>query len=288
MKRIFLFLATNLAVMLVLSVTASIVLSLLGIPEASGLLGLLVFSGVFGFGGAFISLFISKWVAKWSTGAVVIKEPSSSTEVWLLDTVRDLSERANLPMPEVAIYNGAPNAFATGSSKNSSLVAVSTGLLDLMDKNEVRAVLAHEMAHIQNGDMVTLTLIQGVVNTFVIFFARLLATFLSGGAKTENGSRVVYHVSTLIFEVLFGILASAIVAYFSRKREFRADAGAARLLGNRKPMQKALARLGGLNDEDTLPQSLTAFGFSGGKLSQMFASHPPIEARIAALESVEI
>lgn len=288
MKRIFLFLATNLAVMLVLSVTASIVLSLLGMPEASGLLGLLVFSGVFGFGGAFISLFISKWVAKWSTGAVVIKEPSSSTEVWLLDTVRDLSERANLPMPEVAIYNGAPNAFATGSSKNSSLVAVSTGLLDLMDKNEVRAVLAHEMAHIQNGDMVTLTLIQGVVNTFVIFFARLLATFLSGGAKTENGSRVVYHVSTLIFEVLFGILASAIVASFSRKREFRADAGAARLLGNRKPMQKALARLGGLNDEDTLPQSLTAFGFSGGKLSQMFASHPPIEARIAALENVEI
>ncbi len=288
MKRIFLFLATNLAVMLVLSVTASIVLSLLGMHEASGLLGLLVFSGVFGFGGAFISLFISKWVAKWSTGAVVIKEPSSSTEVWLLDTVRDLSERANLPMPEVAIYNGAPNAFATGSSKNSSLVAVSAGLLDLMDKNEVRAVLAHEMAHIQNGDMVTLTLIQGVVNTFVIFFARLLATFLSGGAKTENGSRVVYHVSTLIFEVLFGILASAIVASFSRKREFRADAGAARLLGNRKPMQKALARLGGLNDEDTLPQSLTAFGFSGGKLSQMFASHPPIEARIAALESVEI
>lgn len=288
MKRIFLFLATNLAVMLVLSVTASIVLSLLGMPEASGLLGLLVFSGVFGFGGAFISLLISKWVAKWSTGAVVIKEPSSSTEVWLLDTVRDLSERANLPMPEVAIYNGAPNAFATGSSKNSSLVAVSTGLLDLMDKNEVRAVLAHEMAHIQNGDMVTLTLIQGVVNTFVIFFARLLATFLSGGAKTENGSRVVYHVSTLIFEVLFGILASAIVASFSRKREFRADAGAARLLGNRKPMQKALARLGGLNDEDTLPQSLTAFGFSGGKLSQMFASHPPIEARIAALENVEI
>lgn len=288
MKRIFLFLATNLAVMLVLSVTASIVLSLLGMHEASGLLGLLVFSGVFGFGGAFISLLISKWVAKWSTGAVVIKEPSSSTEVWLLDTVRDLSERANLPMPEVAIYNGAPNAFATGSSKNSSLVAVSSGLLDLMDKNEVRAVLAHEMAHIQNGDMVTLTLIQGVVNTFVIFFARLLATFLSGGAKTENGSRVVYHVSTLIFEVLFGILASAIVAHFSRKREFRADAGAARLLGNRKPMQKALARLGGLNDEDTLPQSLTAFGFSGGKLSQMFASHPPIEARIAALENVEI
>ena len=288
MKRIFLFLATNLAVMLVLSVTASIFLCLLGMHEASGLLGLLVFSGVFGFGGAFISLFISKWVAKWSTGAVVIKEPSSSTEVWLLDTVRDLSERANLPMPEVAIYNGAPNAFATGSSKNSSLVAVSTGLLDLMDKNEVRAVLAHEMAHIQNGDMVTLTLIQGVVNTFVIFFARLLATFLSGGAKTENGSRVVYHVSTLIFEVLFGILASAIVASFSRKREFRADAGAARLLGNRKPMQKALARLGGLNDEDTLPQSLTAFGFSGGKLSQMFASHPPIEARIAALENVEI
>lgn len=288
MKRIFLFLATNLAVMLVLSVTASIVLSLLGMHEASGLLGLLVFSGVFGFGGAFISLLISKWVAKWSTGAVVIKEPSSSTEVWLLDTVRDLSERANLPMPEVAIYNGAPNAFATGSSKNSSLVAVSSGLLDLMDKNEVRAVLAHEMAHIQNGDMVTLTLIQGVVNTFVIFFARLLATFLSGGAKTENGSRVVYHVSTLIFEVLFGILASAIVASFSRKREFRADAGAARLLGNRKPMQKALARLGGLNDEDTLPQSLTAFGFSGGKLSQMFASHPPIEARIAALENVEI
>lgn len=288
MKRIFLFLATNLAVMLVLSVTASIVLSLLGMHEASGLLGLLVFSGVFGFGGAFISLFISKWVAKCSTGAVVIKEPSSSTEVWLLDTVRDLSERANLSMPEVAIYNGAPNAFATGSSKNSSLVAVSTGLLDLMDKNEVRAVLAHEMAHIQNGDMVTLTLIQGVVNTFVIFFARLLATFLSCGAKTENGSRVVYRVSTLIFEVLFGILASAIVASFSRKREFRADAGAARLIGNRKPMQKALARLGGLNDEDTLPQSLTAFGFSGGKLSQMFASHPPIEARIAALENVEI
>ena len=286
MKRIALFLATNLAIVVVLG----FVCSLLGIDRALAAEGLnfgalLAFSAVFGFGGSFISLLLSKTIAKASVGAQVIDSPSSSTEMWLVDTVRDLAERANLPMPEVAIYEGSPNAFATGATKNASLVAVSTGLLQTMDKNEVRAVLAHEIAHIQNGDMVTLTLIQGVVNTFVIFISRLIAAAVSRNQRGET-SHGIYLAVHVVCEIIFGVLASIIVAWFSRQREYRADAGAAKLLGSPKPMQQALARLGGLETQ-ALPDSLAAFGIAGG-VKEWFSSHPPIEARIAALENVNV
>ncbi len=288
MKRVLLFLATNLAVMLVLSV----VTSLLGVNRfltANGLnLGmLLAFAGVIGFGGAFISLLMSKSMAKWSTGARVIEAPSSSTEVWLVDTVARLAERAGLPMPEVAIYDGEPNAFATGATKNSSLVAVSTGLLQGMTREEVEAVLAHEVAHIANGDMVTLTLIQGVVNTFVVFLSRVIGyavdSFLRRNDEESSGPGIGYMVTSMICEVVFGILASIIVAWFSRQREFRADAGAAQLLRSPVPMQNALRRLGSLHTEP-LPQNMAASGIAGGPgWTALFSSHPPLEERIAAL-----
>ncbi len=288
MKRIVLFLLTNLAVMLVLS----IVTSLLGVNKfltANGLnLGmLLVFAGVIGFGGAFISLLMSKSMAKWSTGARVIEQPSSSTEVWLVDTVGKLASKAGLPMPEVAIYDGEPNAFATGATRNSSLVAVSTGLLQSMTREEAEAVLAHEVAHIANGDMVTLTLIQGVVNTFVIFLSRIVGyvvdSFLRRNDEESSGPGIGYMVTSMICEVVFGVLASMIVAWFSRQREFRADAGAARLMGSAVPMQNALRRLGGLHTEP-LPQNMAASGIAGGQgLMALFATHPPLEERISAL-----
>jgi heat shock protein HtpX len=288
MKRIILFLATNLAVMLVLSVVAS----LLGVNKyltANGLnLGmLLAFSALIGFGGAFISLLMSKTMAKWSTGARVIDSPATSTEVWLVDTVARLAQRANLPMPEVAIYDGEPNAFATGATKNSSLVAVSTGLLQGMTREEAEAVLAHEVAHIANGDMVTLTLIQGVVNTFVVFLARvvgyLVDSFLRRGDSESSGPGIGYMVTTIVCEIVFGIVASIIVAWFSRQREFRADSGAAHLMGTPVPMQNALRRLGSLHTEP-LPQSMAASGIAGGKgLMSLLATHPPLEQRIAAL-----
>jgi heat shock protein HtpX len=287
MKRVVLFLATNLAVMLVLGVAAS----LLGVNRfltANGLnLGmLLAFSGLIGFGGAFISLLMSKTMAKWSTGARVIESPSTSTEVWLVDTVARLADRAGLPMPEVAIYDGEPNAFATGATKNSSLVAVSTGLLQGMTREEAEAVLAHEVAHIANGDMVTLTLIQGVVNTFVVFLSRvvgyLVDSFLRRGEE-NSGPGIGYMVTSMICEVIFGVLASIIVAWFSRQREFRADAGAASLMGTPLPMQNALRRLGSLHTEP-LPQNMAASGIAGGHgLMALFATHPPLEQRIAAL-----
>lgn len=288
MKRVLLFLATNLAVMLVLS----LVTSLLGVNRfltANGLnLGmLLVFAAVIGFGGSFISLLMSKMMAKWSTGARVIESPSSSTEVWLVDTVARLSERAGLPMPEVAIYDGEPNAFATGASKNSSLVAVSTGLLAGMTREEAEAVLAHEIAHIANGDMVTLTLIQGVVNTFVIFLSRvvgyLVDSFLRKNDQESSGPGIGYMVTSMICEVVFGVLASIIVAWFSRQREFRADAGAAQLMRSPLPMQNALRRLGNLHTEP-LPQNMAASGIAGGQgWMALFSTHPPLEERIAAL-----
>ncbi|UCV15408.1 protease HtpX [Quatrionicoccus australiensis] len=288
MKRVLLFLATNFAVMLVLS----LVTSLLGVNRfltANGLnLGmLLVFAGVIGFGGAFISLLMSKSMAKWSTGARVIEAPSSSTEVWLVDTVARLAERAGLPMPEVAIYDGEPNAFATGATKNSSLVAVSTGLLQGMTREEVEAVLAHEVAHIANGDMVTLTLIQGVVNTFVVFLSRVVGyavdSFLRRNDEQSSGPGIGYMVTSMICEVVFGLLASIIVAWFSRQREFRADAGAAQLLRSPLPMQNALRRLGNMHTEP-LPQSMAASGIAGGQgWMALFSSHPPLEERIAAL-----
>ncbi len=288
MKRVILFLLTNLAVMLVLSITAS----LLGVNRfltANGLnFGmLLAFAALMGFGGAFISLLMSKSMAKWSTGAQVITSPSTSTEVWLVDTVARLSQRAGLPMPEVAIYEGEPNAFATGASKNSSLVAVSTGLLQSMTREEAEAVLAHEVAHIANGDMVTLTLIQGVVNTFVIFISRvvgyLVDSFLRRNDEESSGPGIGYMVTSFICEIVFGVLASMVVAWFSRQREFRADAGAAHLMGSAVPMQNALRRLGNLHTEP-LPQNMAASGIAGSSsVMALFASHPPLEARIAAL-----
>lgn len=288
MKRIFLFIATNLAVMLVMSV----VLSLLGVNRyltANGLqLGtLLGFSLVVGFTGAIFSLLISKPMAKWSTGARVIESPASSTEAWLVNVVQTLAQRAGIGMPEVAIYNGEPNAFATGAFKDSALVAVSTGLLENMTKEEVEAVLGHEVAHIANGDMVTMALIQGVVNTFVVFLARVVAYFVDSMlSRDEDDHRpgIGYFVTTIVCEIVFGVAASLIVAWFSRQREFRADAGSARLLGNRQPMINALARLGGLEPGE-LPKSMAASGISDkAGWGALFSTHPPMEERIAALQ----
>lgn len=291
MKRIVLFIATNLAVMLVLS----IVLSLLGIgrPGAGGQLqmgSLLAFSLVVGFTGAIISLLISKPMAKWSTGARVIDAPQNSTEQWLVSTVQGLAQRAGIGMPEVAVYDGEPNAFATGAFKNSALVAVSTGLLQSMNREEVEAVLGHEVAHIANGDMVTMTLIQGVVNTFVVFLARIVGFFvdkvLLRNNNEDRGPGIGYMVTVFVCEIIFGLLASIIVAWFSRQREFRADAGSARLLGSSTPMQHALARLGGM-EPGALPQNMAASGITGGGgWSALFSTHPPFEQRIAALQAI--
>ena len=290
MKRIVLFLATNLAVVLVVS----LVLNLLGVGRAVTGQGidigaLAIFSLVVGFTGSFISLLMSKPMAKWSTGARVIDQPANPTEMWLVDTVRRLSERAGIGMPEVAVYEGEPNAFATGAFKNSALVAVSTGLLQGMNRDEVEAVLGHEVAHIANGDMVTLTLIQGVVNTFVVFLARVVGYFIDKVLLRSEGERpgIGYMVTVFVCEIVFGILASIIVAWFSRKREFRADAGSAKLLGSPVPMQHALARLGGLTP-GALPQSMAASGISGsgGGWGALFSTHPPMEQRIAALQAL--
>ncbi|MES2076606.1 MAG: protease HtpX [Pseudomonadota bacterium] len=295
MKRIILFIATNLAVMLVLS----LVLSLLGVgrPGAGGAAGLnlgslMVFSLVVGFTGAIFSLLISKPMAKWSTGARVIEAPSSSTELWLVNTVKTLAERAGIAMPEVAVYQGEANAFATGAFKNSALVAVSTGLLESMNRDEVEAVLGHEIAHVANGDMVTMTLIQGVVNTFVVFLARVVGFFVDKVLLKNNDERrgpgIGYTVTVFVCELLFGLVASLIVAWFSRQREFRADAGSAKLLGSSVPMQHALARLGGMQPGE-LPQSIAAAGItSKGGWSELFSTHPPFEQRIAALRGVQL
>jgi heat shock protein HtpX len=288
MKRVFLFILTNLAIMLVLSVSVR----LLGVDRfltANGLnLGtLLVFAAVIGFGGSFISLALSKTMAKWSTGAKVIAQPHTSEEVWLFSTVDKLAAQAGLPRPEIAVYQGAPNAFATGPSKTNSLVAVSTGLMQAMDRRQVEAVLAHEMSHISNGDMVTLTLIQGVVNTFVIFLSRvagfLVDSFLRKSDENSSGPGIGYFLSSLVFEIVFGILASLLVMFFSRQREFRADAGAAQLLGGPAPMIDALKVLGEMKT-GKLPKEMAASGIAGGGFTALFSSHPPIEARIAALQ----
>ena len=291
MKRIVLFIVTNLAVMLVLSIAAS-VLGVNRFLAANGLnMGVMLgFAGLMGFGGAFISLAMSKMMAKWSTGARVIETPQNSTEFWLVETVRRQTEKAGLAMPEVAIYEGEPNAFATGPSRNNSLVAVSTGLLQGMTREEVEAVLAHEVSHVANGDMVTLTLIQGVVNTFVIFLSRvvgyLVDSFLRRGDSQSSGPGIGYSITVLVCDLLFGVLASMIVAWFSRQREFRADAGAAGLTGSPRPMIAALQRLGGMAVEP-LPKSLASAGIAGGSnWSALFASHPSMEERIAALQSL--
>ncbi len=285
MKRVLLFLATNLAVILVLSVVLNVVFSFLGI-DRSGIGGLLVFAAIFGFGGSFISLAISKWMAKRSTGAVVIEQPRNATEQWLMATVARQAKAAGIGMPEVAIYDSPEmNAFATGMNRNDALVAVSSGLLRNMREDEVEAVLAHEVSHIANGDMVTLTLIQGVVNTFVIFLARLIAGMLNNNGNNNQGGGLAYFATVIVLEMVFGILASIIVMWFSRQREYRADAGAARLEGGPNKMIAALERLKH-NHESRLEGSMMAFGIAGGTAkSELFLSHPPLEKRIAALRS---
>ena len=287
MKRIVLFLATNIAVMLVLSVAVSV----LGVDrfltaEGLDLTMLLGFSAVIGFGGAIISLLISKMMAKMSTGAQIIDGSEGSTQYWLLETVRRLSQSAGIGMPEVAIYEGEPNAFATGAFRDAALVAVSTGLLQAMSREEVEAVLGHEVAHIANGDMVTLTLIQGVVNTFVMFLSRVVGYLVDKAIfKTERGIGPGFYVTSLVCQIVFGVLASIIVAWFSRQREFRADAGSAKYLGSPAPMMHALARLGGL-EPGALPATFKASGISDKPgIMALFSTHPPIEERIAALQA---
>jgi len=287
MKRIVLFLVTNLAIMLVLSVT----LRMLGVDRfmsANGLnVGmLLIFSLVVGFGGSFISLLMSKPIAKWSTGAQLINGSEGPEQRWLVDTVQRLAQRAGIGMPEVAFYEGEPNAFATGAFRDSALVAVSTGLLQSMTREEVKAVLGHEVAHIANGDMVTLTLIQGVVNTFVVFLARVVGYVVDRVIlKNERDVGIGYYVTVFACEIMFSVLASIIVAWFSRQREFRADAGSANLLGNGRPMINALARLGGLQP-GALPQAVASAGITNVPgFMALFSTHPPVEQRIAALQS---
>ena len=288
MKRIALFLLTNVAVLVVIS----IIVNVLGLDrfltaEGINLSGLLVFSAVVGFTGSIISLLISKPMAKFSTGARVIDGSEGTTEYWLVSSVKKLADTAGVGMPEVAIFEGAPNAFATGAFKNSALVAVSTGLLQSMNRDEVEAVLGHEMSHVANGDMVTLTLIQGVVNTFVIFLSRIIGYLVDKAIfRTERGVGPGFFIASLVSQILLGILASMIVAWFSRQREFRADAGSARLLGDKRPMINALARLGGVPPGE-LPQAFEAHGIkqSESRFLGLFASHPPIEVRIAALQA---
>jgi len=285
MKRIFLFVLTNLAVVLVLGVVAN----LLGInrylnAQGLNLTALLGFALVMGFGGAFISLLLSKTIAKWSTGAKIISQPSNQTEAWIVETVRRFAEAAKIGMPEVAIFEGEPNAFATGAFKNSALVAVSTGLLNNMTKEEVEAVIGHEVAHVANGDMVTMTLIQGVMNTFVIFISRIVGYFVDKVLLRNNNDApgIGYYAAVFVMDLLLGVLAAIIVAWFSRHREYRADAGAAQLMGRKQPMINALGRLGRLTSAE-LPKSLQALGING-KVGALFASHPPIEERIKALQ----
>lgn len=290
MKRIFLFVLTNLAVMLVLGV----VLSVFGLNRYMGPGGLnvgtlLVYATVVGFTGAIISLLLSKPMAKWSTGAQIINDSPNPTHQWIVSTVRTLSEKAGIGMPEVAIFEGEPNAFATGAFKNSALVAVSTGLLQRMNREEVEAVIGHEVAHVANGDMVTMTLIQGVMNTFVVFLSRVIGSLVDRVVfRNERGPGVGYYVTTIVLDLVLGVVAAMIVAWFSRHREYRADAGAALLMGRKQPMINALARLGGL-EPGQLPQTVQTMGINGPRsgLMALFASHPPIEDRIRALQQAE-
>ncbi len=287
MKRIALFLATNIAVLVVISIVVRL-LGLDQIADANGLNfgALLAFSAVIGFTGAIISLLISKPMAKWQTGAHVISEPSNADERWLVDSVAKLSARAGIRPPEVAIYAGEANAFATGAFKNSALVAVSTGLLQSMTQEEVEAVLAHEVAHVANGDMVTMTLIQGVLNTFVVFLSRVVGYVVDRQInKDGNGQGIGFFVTSLVCQIVFGVLASMIVAWFSRQREFRADAGAADYMGQPNSMISALSRLGRLEPGE-LPQNIQASGISDRpSFMALFSTHPPIEVRIAALRN---
>jgi heat shock protein HtpX len=288
MKRVLLFIATNLAVMLVLGIAAS----LLGVNRfltANGLnLGqLLGFSLLMGFGGAIISLLMSKPMAKWTTGAKIINDSADPTHRWIVSTVEGFAKKANIGMPEVAVYDGEPNAFATGAFKNSALVAVSTGLLQSMNREEVEAVIGHEVAHVANGDMVTMTLIQGVMNTFVVFLSRVIGYFVDRVIlrNDRDGVGIGYMITTVVLDLVLGMLAAVIVAWFSRQREYRADAGAASLMGRKQPMINALARLGGIEPGE-LPKTVANMGI-GSKPSGVMAllsSHPPMEDRIRALQ----
>ncbi len=289
MKRIFLFVMTNLAVVVVLGIVAS----LLGVnryltPNGLNLGLLLGYALVIGFGGAIISLLISKPVAKWSSGVRVINEPQNADEAWIVDTVKKFADKAQIGMPEVGIFDGEPNAFATGAFKNSALVAVSTGLLQGMTREEIEAVIGHEIAHIANGDMVTMTLIQGVMNTFVVFLSRVIGyavdSFLRKGSDS-TGPGIGYMITTIVLDIVLGFAAAIVVAWFSRHREFRADAGAAQLMGRSQPMMNALARLGGMVPGE-LPKSIQAMGIAGG-IGKLFSTHPPIEERIAALKNAQ-
>lgn len=290
MKRIVLFVLTNLAVVVVLGIVAN----LLGVNRyltSNGLnLGaLLGFALIMGFGGAIISLLISKPVAKWSAGVRIITQPQNVDEAWILETVRKFADKAGIGMPEVGIFDGEPNAFATGAFKNSALVAVSTGLLQGMNREEVEAVIGHEIAHVANGDMVTMALIQGVMNTFVVFLSRVIGyavdSFLRRGNDQNSGPGIGYWITTIVLDVVLGFAAAIVVAWFSRQREFRADAGAAQLMGRSQPMMNALARLGGMVPGE-LPKSIAAMGITGG-IGKLFSTHPPIEERIAALQAAQ-
>jgi len=294
MKRIALFVLTNLAIMVVLMLFLNVISAVFGINFAAvggrqlNVGALAVFALVVGFTGSFISLLISKPMAKWSTGAQVIEQPRNAMEAWLIDTIRKHAEKAGIGMPEVAVYEGEPNAFATGASKNSSLVAVSTGLLQSMSKEEVEAVLGHEIGHIANGDMVTLTLIQGVMNTFVVFLSRVIGWVVDRMILKNDSDApgMGYWVSVIVLDIALGFLAAIIVAWFSRQREFRADTASAQLMGSSRPMINALARLGGLEPGE-LPQQVKAMGINGRPSGMMalFSTHPPIEERIAALQA---
>ena len=288
MKRIFLFVATNVAVLAVLALAANL-LGLERILDDRGvslnLPSLLAFAAVFGMGGSFLSLAISKWMAKRMTGARVIAEAATPQEAWLVETVRAQARAAGIGMPEVAIYESPePNAFATGARRDSALVAVSSGLLQTMDRREVESVLAHEVSHIANGDMITLALVQGVVNTFVLFLSRVVGHVVDRVVfRTEEGHGPAFLVTSIVAQLVFGVAASVLVMWFSRQREFRADAGSAQLLGRKQPMVNALARLGGMAPGE-LPKSVAAMGIAGG-IGQLFSTHPPIEERIAALQN---
>ncbi len=287
MKRIVLFLLTNLGVMLVLGLAVNL-LGLNRFLTANGLslTGLLGFALVMGFGGAFISLLISKPMAKWTTKLQVINTSTDPTHAWLVNTVERFAQQAGVKTPEVGIYEGPPNAFATGAFKNSALVAVSTGLLQSMTREEVEAVIGHEVAHVANGDMVTMALIQGVMNTFVVFLSRVIGYFVDKVVlrNQNDGPGMGYYVTTIVMDLLLGVVAAVIVAWFSRQREFRADAGAARLMGRKQPMINALARLGGL-DPGEMPKAMQSMGISArpSGLMALFSTHPPMEQRIARL-----
>ncbi|MEZ5605771.1 MAG: protease HtpX [Burkholderiaceae bacterium] len=287
MKRIALFVLTNIAVMVVVG----IVTSLLGVGRYTGTNTgqLMIFSLVVGFSGAIVSLLMSKTMAKMSMGVHIIEAPQNQDEAWLVETVRGFADKAGIGMPQVGIYEGEPNAFATGAFKNSALVAVSTGLLRGMTREEVEAVIGHEVAHVANGDMVTMALIQGVMNTFVVFASRVIGSLVDGFLRRgddRGGPGIGYYVTTIVLDIVFGFLAGIVVAWFSRQREFRADAGSAQLMGNPRHMIAALQRLGGMHAEgQQMPKNLAAMGIAGG-IGQLFSTHPPMEQRIAALQAM--